>query len=100
MDGVSLPFRVKLAADDPNADPYEVDVTVGPGIIALWEIEGWDTGKPRTIEKLDEGSLVDVSWLIWAALGRPNDTFTTFLPRLLDVESKINTKAGEPNPKA
>ena len=99
MSGTALNFNVKLSADDPKAEPYSQEVLVSPGVIALWELQGPGDKSDRTIDTLsDRNSMVDISWLIWAALGRPNGEFTEFLPRLLDIEAvDIEVK---PNPKA
>ena len=99
MIGAAIKFYVRLAADDPKADPYSQDVLVSPGVIALWELQGPGDKSERSVEALSDNiSMVHVGWLIWAALGKPNAEYIEFLPRLLDF-APIDTEV-KPNPEA
>ena len=99
MGGAAIKFYVRLAADDPKADPYSQEVLVSPGVIALWELNGPGDRADRTVDSLSKDrSMVTFGWLIWAALGKPNDSFEAFLTRLLDFD--LEETEVKPNPKA
>ena len=98
-------FRVQIASNDPNAEPYWQSVTFTPGALTLWEMRGPERqdGTARNAHYFDkEATLADISWLVWRCLGGEKELgdFDDFVMRILDIGEGPEEASAGTDPKA